>query len=399
MLSKAQVRRLFFRRLWLFGGLSLLIWLSSSIWHLGAGLKATTMLATLDSNLIIASAEAYLDKAPRTITSIVAVRSAGGIHDYYSEGPYWWPNTEDPQGPYIRRDGERNPERFHAHGQLLHEMVDVVVTLTAAYTLTADRRYAQQALRHLHAWFVAHDTRMNPSLAYSQAIFGIATGRGIGIIDTVALIEVALSFKALVMAGQVPAPQRVALEQWFSDYADWLTTHSYGTDERDHGNNHSTWWGAQLTAYAWAANRSDLAGLCQSQFQRQLPLQMASDGSFPKELARTRPGHYTVYNLRAWTTYALLLRTTTSRKLEDEVPLQDLKRAVDFLVSYLQAPATWPYATVLEPQFEARSDLYLQFAYWLWKEPVYLQLWEQLPAAKPLQNASQIIWQKLLHNE
>jgi hypothetical protein len=24
-------------------------------------------------------------------------------NDYYSEGPYWWPDPKNPQGPYIRK--------------------------------------------------------------------------------------------------------------------------------------------------------------------------------------------------------------------------------------------------------------------------------------------------------
>jgi len=33
-------------------------------------------------------------------------------HDYMSIAPYWWPNPSTPNGlPYVRRDGEINPER------------------------------------------------------------------------------------------------------------------------------------------------------------------------------------------------------------------------------------------------------------------------------------------------
>src|SRR5213594_3592179 len=43
-------------------------------------------------------------------------------HDYYSEGPYWWPDPKNPRGPYIRKDGERNPNRFQHNRSDLGDM-------------------------------------------------------------------------------------------------------------------------------------------------------------------------------------------------------------------------------------------------------------------------------------
>ena len=38
--------------------------------------------------------------------------SSGDKHDFMSVAPYWWPNPNTPNGlPYVRRDGEVNPER------------------------------------------------------------------------------------------------------------------------------------------------------------------------------------------------------------------------------------------------------------------------------------------------
>lgn len=47
----------------------------------------------------------------------------------------------------------------------------------------------------------SEETCACPSLQYAQAIKGIATGRGIGIIDTVHLMEVAQSLLQLEKAG------------------------------------------------------------------------------------------------------------------------------------------------------------------------------------------------------
>ncbi len=53
-------------------------------------------------NEVISRADRALYEKPVTITSFVCTRSAGGIHDFYSEGDYWWPDPENPNGPYIQ---------------------------------------------------------------------------------------------------------------------------------------------------------------------------------------------------------------------------------------------------------------------------------------------------------
>ena len=41
------------------------------------------------------------------------VPPSGDKHDYMSIGSYWWPDPSKPNGlPYIRKDGERNPEYY-----------------------------------------------------------------------------------------------------------------------------------------------------------------------------------------------------------------------------------------------------------------------------------------------
>ena len=68
---------------------------------------------------VIAAAERYLTRPPQTITAFRAARSAGGPHDFFSEGDYWWPDPKNPDGPYIRRDGESNPGNFVDHRRAL----------------------------------------------------------------------------------------------------------------------------------------------------------------------------------------------------------------------------------------------------------------------------------------
>src|SRR6185437_13698389 len=150
-------------------------------------------VAAIDRKRILSAADRYLKEQPITVTASSSPRSAGGKHDYFSEGDYWWPNPKDPNGPYIQRDGRSNPDNFNAHRLALIRLSVQAPALTAAWMLTHDKRYADHAAEHLRAWFLNSDTMINPNLQYAQAIHGRTTGRGTGIIDTIHLVEVARS--------------------------------------------------------------------------------------------------------------------------------------------------------------------------------------------------------------
>ncbi len=189
---------------------------------------------------IIAQANWAMTQQPITITAEQCERSAGGLHDFYSEGDYWWRNPDDPNGPYIQRDGQTNPDNFVAHRKAMIRFSQIVGSLASAYLITKDEKYVKHAFSHINAWFVDKNTLMNPSLLYAQAIKGKVTGRGIGIIDTIHLMEVAQGIIIMQKAASVDKNNLQIIKNWFAQYLAWLTTHQYGIDEREAKNNHGT---------------------------------------------------------------------------------------------------------------------------------------------------------------
>src|SRR5215471_17559212 len=159
--------------------------------------KPSLNVAAIDRTRVLAAANQYLAENPITITASSSPRSAGGLHDFFSEADYWWPDPKNPNGPYIQRDGMSNPDNFVEHRRALMRLSVQVPALVAAWKLTKDKRYALHAARHLRAWFIDERTRMNPNLQYAQAIHGITTGRGTGIIDTIHLVEVARAIEVM----------------------------------------------------------------------------------------------------------------------------------------------------------------------------------------------------------
>ena len=340
-------------------------------------------LAEIERDRILGKASAYLSEAPVTVTAHVAERSAGGIHDFYSEGDYWWPDPENPDGPYIRRDGMTNPDNFVAHRRSMVRLSELVGTLVSAYILTEDPAYASHAEAHLMAWFVDEQTRMNPNLLYGQAIKGRVTGRSIGIIDTIHLVEVARGAMILGERDAIPAEHFQQIKQWFSDYLTWLTTHPYGQKEQHHPNNHGVCWSMQVAAFAKLVGSDTELQWIRTQFKEvYLQEMMASDGSFPAELDRTKPYGYSLFVLDAMAGVAQIASTPDEDLWQYELPDgRGMKKGLAFLVPYIEDKASWPY----------QQDV-LYWEEWPVRHPsllfggvklinsMYLELWETLEA-------------------
>ena len=257
---------------------------------------------------IIARADKVLYEKPVTITSFYCDRSAGGIHDFYSEGDYWWPDPENPEGPYIQMDGMSNPGNFTEHRKAMIRLSQITGLLASAYKITGDEKYVRQASLHLAAWFADTATRMNPSLLYAQAIKGRFTGRGTGIIDTIHLMEVAQAIIAMEKAKCVDRRLLEAVRSWFSEYIEWLMTHEYSIDEMNTRNNHATCWVMQVASFARLTGNERVLDFCRQRYMDiLLPGQMADNGSFPQELRRTKPYGYSLFNLDAMTMVCLIL--------------------------------------------------------------------------------------------
>jgi len=343
----------------------------------------TIDLNQLERKRVLKAADAFLAEQPVTITAAHSTRSAGGAHDFFSEADYWWPDPKNPDGPYIQRDGMTNPDNFVEHRRAMVRMSIHVATLTAAYRISGDEKYAGKAIDHLKAWFVADATKMNPNLQYAQAIKGITTGRGIGIIDTLHLVEPARSAQILERAGLLRDPELTAIQKWFSDYLNWMTTSKNGTDEMNMENNHSTCWAVQVAAFASFAGDEERLALCRKRYKEVLlPNQMAADGSFPRELKRTKPYGYSLFNADAMATLCWIA-STPSDNLWDYTTNdgRGMRKAVAYIEPYIRDKSKWPLKPdVMFWEFWPVRSPVLLFGGIAYHEPKYVELWKTLEA-------------------
>src|SRR5438132_787860 len=202
--------------------------------------RAKRRLASGDSSLrpaydrLVREAAADLVAGPFSVMDKQRTPPSGDKHDYVSMGPYWWPDSTKPGGlPYVRRDGERNPEiRRDYDASRWGALSSAVGTLALAYYFSDDEKYAERAARLLRVWFLDPGTRMNPNLRYGQRIPGIAEGRGAGIIETRSLVGLV---DAIGMLERSPAWTHTAaggMRSWMSAYLQWLRTSEIGKEER-----------------------------------------------------------------------------------------------------------------------------------------------------------------------
>src|SRR5882724_1194016 len=256
-------------------------------------------VAAIDHDRILRAAGDALKQEPVSITTVRAKLSEGGPHDFYSNGDYWWPNPNTTNGlPYVQRDGQTNPENFTAHRQIIRQLSDAIAALGAAYKVTGDEKYAQKAAALLKVFFLDEATRMNPSLQYAQAVPGVSPGRGIGIIDTLHIIEIPKAAAAMAKSPAFTPEVMGGLKKWFADYVTWMRTSKNGNEEQNAGNNHAVACWLQVAVFAeFTGDEKNLAEARRHFTDIFVAKQMTNDGSFPAELRRTKPYGYSIFQL------------------------------------------------------------------------------------------------------
>src|SRR3954466_2688043 len=231
-----------------------------------------------------AEADRRLKEGPWSVTTERPLGLDLDPHDFYSEAPYWWPNPDSATAPYIRKDGQVNPNHFIANKSALNAMTEAVFTLGTAAYLLDEPRYAQRAARDIQTWFINPKTRMNPHMDYGQAIRNVNNGRGAGILDGRVFIRAIQGMEFLALSGMWDARDQLAVRKWFEEYLHWLTHSKNAEDEKRAGNNHSSWWTAQTAAVAsFVENRAEEQAVFAFYREQIFPRQIKADGSAPRE--------------------------------------------------------------------------------------------------------------------
>ena len=314
--------------------------------------KARTQIKWNDRRVMPAYKRLISDADKALNAPIVAVTQkstllppTGNKHDYFSLSPYWWPDPAKKDGlPYIRRDGETNPESKRDLDQpRVAAMGSNVQTLALAWYFTGKEKYAKRSAAQLRVWFLDSATRMTPHLRFSQLVRGNPAERGSGIIDTRWFIEAVQAAGLLEGSKSWTASDKAALQAWFREYLKWLTTTPNGAHERAARNNHGSWYAAQTAAYAQYVGDTAFVRQAVDSARARIGWQIKADGSQPIEMERTRSMHYSSFNIEALSRLAEIGRSVGNDLWSYKAPEGgSIRTGIDHLAHYVATGEKWP---------------------------------------------------------
>ncbi len=330
------------------------------------------------AKLLKKQADKMLKKGPWAITSAKAPSKSGDPHDYYSEGRYWWKNPDDPNGKYLRKDGLTNPDAFRAHTKMLGEVYNAVYYLSMAAYFFGEQKYADHAAEIISVWFLDPATRMNPNMNFAQAVIGVVKGRGAGIIDMHNYAMFPAAVNLLKASGMWNDKDYNLLKDWFRQYLNWLQTSKNGKHEMNAGNNHMTWWTAQAMAYSIFLNDTSVYNMLIDHFKNVLVAkEIMPDGSCPKEEARTKSLHYSVFNQDAFSILCTMCSLRGTDLWNYSAPASgSVKTAIDYLMPYLEGAKNWEKQNIVP--FENEQPYFLVLAYIRYQDKSYLDQYEKM---------------------
>jgi hypothetical protein len=291
-----------------------------------------------------ADADRRMREGPWTVTNDRPRGVDIDPHEYYSEAPYYWPNPENPDGPYLRKDGQANPARVAANQAELNAMSDAVLALGVASFLLDNPAYGKRAALVIHTWFLNPKTRMSPDLDFAQSVPGVNNGRGTGVVDGRFLVRAIQGMEFLEETSNWDHKDQAGVHKWFEDYLHWLLTSKNAEDERKSGNNHASWWAAQVAA-AGSFLGDNRAQQTAFDFFRDhlLPRQILPNGSAPNEEIRARSLRLSSLNLEAFSTICRIAQVHGGSDLWSVRARSgaSVTAALDYLSPYLDDPKKW----------------------------------------------------------
>lgn len=330
---------------------------------------------------LVKDADEALQGGVYSVTFKNLVPPSGSKNDYMSMGPYWWPDPDKPDGlPYIRRDGEVNPERDNLDSQQLGKMIGAVRALSLAWYFTNEMKYADKAAELLKVWFLKPETLMNPHLNYGQSIPGRTDGRFIGIIDGRSFAVLVDAIALLETSDALTEKEKAGLRSWFEQYFLWLTESEFGKEEDNYRNNHSVAYDVQACGIAYFLGKDDYVKQKTGEvFHRRIDPMIEGDGRQPHELIRTKAFGYSVSNLgNFFDTGELGLRVGVDIFHYENPKGGSLQKALDYLTGFIGRESEWPYEQISGwEQTENNLGFRIRKAAIIYKSEAYQNLWEK----------------------
>jgi Alginate lyase len=326
---------------------------------------------------LIAQANAFVFLKPTSVVEKHEIPGSDDKHDFLSLAPYRWPDPDKPDGlPYVNIDGRLNPEvNLIPDKKNMDDMVYRVKILSLAYYFTNNLTYASKAEELLRVWFLNNSTRMNPNLQYAEMVRGQSNGTMRGILHGKYLPEVFDAIRLIRDSPSWSTRDQQGIEQWFTEYLNWLLHSRHGEEERRLPNNHGTWYRIQVVSIALSLNKTDIAkSLIQKVWNELIENQIDADGSLIYETHRKNALDYSTFNVLGLFKLATLGESLGidlwNQKTREGAGLQ---KALDYLLQPLLGKGTWPHSQIKLIDRKNMVDLFCRAAMHYQKNQTYIE--------------------------
>jgi len=193
--------------------------------------------------------------------------------------------------------------------------------------------------------------------------------------------------------------QNEKLQKWFSEFSTWLLTSDFGKEEVNEVNNHGTWYDVQTVAYLiFSGDYESAKTICEKASSRRISEQVASNGSLPYELVRTKAFWYEYFAIEAF--FEL---STMCQYEEVKVDLfnyttsdgRGIKLAVDYIVPYAIDELPWPFQQIIPFDQSVFFPIFRQSAI-VWRNLTYENNISKLPSGQtnPLTDPTNLLFPK-----
>lgn len=317
--------------------------------------EAPENLTPSDLKNLRQSADAFASMPPVAVTDKAATRS-GNRHNFEGLSIYCWPDPANPNGPYIIRDGEPNPEYKDYDLPRLEELVKRTRAFSRAYYATGDERYYEAFCRQIDTWFLNRKTRMVPDFEYNQFIPGQGGGKGnaAGIIDAYNFVNVLEAVRLVETKKPIGRARSKKLKRWFRHFATWMQTSALGRQEARATNNHGAAYDITLFVIS---HYIGLGGVCEdivTEFaERRINPQIMADGTQPEELKRTKAFNYSVYNLQHLVDFCIIQRNLGNDYINGEG--RRIRKAIEYLDQFVGHRELFPYQEIGDWEQQERN--------------------------------------------
>ena len=247
---------------------------------------------------LVKKADDWVGQKPIAVTD-KDICISGDKHNYESLATYYWPDPKNPQGPYITKDGQTNPEINQYDFPRLLKLNEICTVLGKAFYITKDTKFHTALCHYLDTWFISKTTRMNPSMEYSQFVPHFNGNKGMpgGVLDAYRFVDVIESTMLVDQIKSLGWQRRKKLKNWFRDLAEWMITSPNGQKASEKLNNHAIAYYSTLLEIALFTGNRVLQQKAIDGYVQNVDKQIELNGAMPQELSRTKAFTYSIFNL------------------------------------------------------------------------------------------------------